>query len=124
MKSRRVKFLLFTSLLLFCLSLSSCKSTVYGEELEGINVIFTPFVAIWTWFFKVFTPHYWAFITNLFSTLPQIVSWLIGLLACIGGGIIYLLFLLIVVALDLVIGLVLALIWIIAAILNGIFKWV
>ena len=123
MNFKRLKFVLLVAVSLSCvLMLSGCSTTVYGEKFEGINVIWTPFVAVLKWLFKVFTPHFWSFIGLLWE-MPNGVRWVALVICYLLGGVLYLFIVAIILLVDLVLAVLLAVIWFIAAILNGIFKW-
>ena len=123
MNFKRLKFVLLVAVSLSCvLMLSGCSTTVYGEKLEGVATVFTPVVAIFKWFFNVFTPGMWAFVPSL-AKLPGAISWVVYALGCTLAAVFYVVALFIVLVILLVLVIVLSLVCVIVAILNGFFGW-
>lgn len=122
-KSLKRKMLALFSILFSALALTSCKGeNRYG--LEGIEVIWTPVVWIWSTIFKWFTPKFWGFVWNIVqSGMPIYAKIFVGLIVFIFAAIIYLTLVILCSGLATIFTLVIAIVWIIVAILNGIFHF-
>ena len=105
-------------LLLAAMMLSGCSVDIDGTRLEGINVLWTPFVAVWKWLWENFTPGFWVMVDQAW-TLPAEISWLAGSIAYILGFVLYAVIALIILVIDIVIGIITGLIIFILGIING-----
>ena len=117
------KFIIFAFLGVIILLFTGCSKNIGGTELEGINVIWTPVIAIWQWLWKSFTPGFWAFV-KLVWKLPTAVSWIAGIIVYLLGVILYIAIVIIIILFDLLIGFLIGIIWFLLAILNGIFHFI
>lgn len=121
--NKSVKKVLFIScFFLLTLCLVGCSNTVYGVELEGINVIWTPFLYVWNWFFNDFTHDFWDFLKGIWDSVPSGLAWLAGCISYTLGAILYAFMVIIVFVLDVILAVITGVAWFFAAIGNAIFK--
>lgn len=116
------RILLCACLSIVLLTLSGCSVDVYGTHLEGVNVIWTPFIAVWHWLWGSFTPSFWIFVEQVWQ-LPLAVSWLAGIIVNLLGAVLYIVIVVLIIAIDLVLAILIGIVWFILALLNGIFHF-
>ncbi len=105
------------------LTLSACSVEVYDVELKGVNVVFTPVVAMWCWFWKSFTPAFWKIIESTFAVLPEVFNVIVGVLTNILGAALYLVILAIFLIIAVFVCILTVIGFFLAAIANGIFHF-
>ena len=103
--------------------LSGCTISVGNVKLDGLNVIWAPFVAIWNWLWTSFTPGFWQFVEKVW-TLPIAVGWLAGIVVNILGAILYIVIVILIILIDLILAILIGIVWFILALLNGVFHFV
>jgi hypothetical protein len=116
------KTTLLLAFLFILTTLTGCSTTIDGNELSGINVIWVPVYWIWHWLWSSFTPGFWEFMRNVWD-VPASISWLAGPIAYILGGLLYILIAIIIIVADIVLAIVTGLLYFLLAVLNGIFHW-
>lgn len=122
-KSQKRIVILCVVLCLAILTFSGCSKDVYGVHLEGVNVIWTPAVAIWKWLWRVFTPDFWHFIELSWTELPIVLNIIVGILANILGAALYVAIIAVILAVALVVCILCSIVWFFGAIFNGIFHF-
>lgn len=108
------KFFAFVSLLL----LTSCETREFEPGLQGLDVLFYPVAGVWWFTFSWFTPKYWAPLSTLWNDM-----WFVALIAYLVAGIVYVVLLVIFMIIALILTILISVVWVFAAILNGIFHF-
>ena len=111
--------LLLATVLLGGCACDGCSCEVYGTTLEGPNVLFAPFLAIWNWIWKAFTPKFWDILKVVWD-MPGAIVWLAGPVAYLLGAALYLAILAVCLAVDIVLGVLAGVLWFIIALFGGI----
>ena len=111
--------LLVVTVLLSGCACNGCSVTIGNTTLQGPNVLFTPFLAIWHWIWYIFTPEFWGILAQVWE-MPAAIVWLAGPVAYLLGGALYLVILIVALAIDIVLGLLAGIIWFFVAMFGGV----
>ena len=120
--SKYKKILLLCAIVGSVFVLTSCSAQVYDTELKGVNVVFTPFVFIWKWFWNIFTPGFWGFVSKS-TELQGGIAWVAVPVVYVLGGLLYLLILFFALIIMVILGILSGIAFFIGGIFDGIFHF-